>query len=385
MKKLLSVFMAVLMCITAMTTAISVSAKETNTVETSATVGNISWGVSGGYLYVVGSGDLPNFTAYNAPWSSKYQEINRVVIDSNITSIGSYAFYNLSNLVSVQCDGVSKLTKIGDNAFSYCTSLTDIALPSTVKSIGKNVFYNCKSLTNFTINCSASYGDNAFEYCTNLKTVNAPKSKSFGENVFYGCDNLTKANLGNATLGEYCMYNNDKLVSLTAGSLNKRAVYSADNLTSLNIRNAKFIKGFALYNLPKLTSVSSNATSIDADAFFGSENIKTINLPKASAIQDYTFKNAKKLQTVKLGSAQKIGKYAFYGCTNLTTITGTSNVKRVDIAAFDSCKKLKKFTSSSKLGYVGYNAFFNCQNMTGSINFSNVHMLMIMHLQTVRS
>ena len=72
MKKLLSVFMAVLMCMTAMTTAISVSAKETNTVETSATVGNISWGVSGGYLYVVGSGDLPNFTAYNAPWSSKY-------------------------------------------------------------------------------------------------------------------------------------------------------------------------------------------------------------------------------------------------------------------------------------------------------------------------
>ena len=344
MKKLLSIVLAVLMCMTAMTTAISVSAKETNTVETSATVGNISWGVSGGYLYIVGSGELPNFTAYNAPWSSKYQEINRVVIDGNITSIGSYAFYNLSNLVSVQFDGVSKLTKIGNNAFSYCTSLTDITLPSTVKSVGKNVFYNCKAMTNFTTNCSASYGDYAFEYCTNLKTVNAPKSKSFGGNAFYGCDNLTKANLGNATLGEYCMYNNDKLVSLTAGSLNKRAVYSADNLTSLNIRNAKFIKGFALYNLPKLTSVSSNATSIDADAFFGSENIKTINLPKVKVIQDYTFKNAKKLQTVKLGSAQKIGKYAFYGCTNLTTITGTSNVKRVDIAAFDSCKKLKKFT-----------------------------------------
>ena len=372
MKKLLSIVLAVLMCMTAMTTAISVSAKETNTVETSATVGNISWGVSGGYLYIVGSGNLPNFTAYNAPWSSKYQEINRVVIDGNITSIGSYAFYNLSNLVSVQFDGVSKLTKIGDNAFSYCTSLTDIILPSTVKSVGKNAFYNCKAMTNFTTNCSASYGDYAFEYCTNLKTVNAPKSKSFGSNAFYGCDNLTKANLGNATLGEYCMYNNDKLVSLTAGSLNKRAVYSADNLKSLNIRNAKFIKGFALYNLPKLTSVSTNATSVDADAFFGSDNIKTINLPKVKVIQDYTFKNAKKLQTVKLGSAQKIGKYAFYGCSNLSTITGTSNVKRVDIAAFDSCKKLKKFTSSSKLGYVGYNAFFNCQNMTGSINFSNV-------------
>lgn len=372
MKKLLSIVLAVLMCMTAMTTAISVSAKETNTVETSATVGNISWGVSGGYLYIVGSGEIPNFTAYNAPWSSKYQEINRVVIDGNITSIGSYAFYNLSNLVSVQFDGVSKLTKIGDNAFSYCTSLTDITLPSTVKSVGKNAFYNCKAMTNFTTNCSASYGDYALEYCTNLKTVNVPKSKSFGSNAFYGCDNLTKANLGNATLGEYCMYNNDKLVSLTAGSLNKRAVYSADNLKSLNIKNAKFIKGFALYNLPKLTSVSTNATSVDADAFFGSDNIKTINLPKVKVIQDYTFKNAKKLQTVKLGSAQKIGKYAFYGCTNLTTITGTSNVKRVDIAAFDSCKKLKKFTSSSKLGYVGYNAFFNCQNMTGSINFSNV-------------
>lgn len=84
-----------------------------------------------------------------------------------------------------------------------------------------------------------------------------------------------------------------------------------------------------MYNLPKLTSVSSNATSIDADAFFGSENIKTINLPKVKVIQDYTFKNAKKLQTVKLGSAQKIGKYAFYRRMYLTTITGTSNVKEL--------------------------------------------------------
>ena len=372
MKKLLSVILAVLMCITAMTTAISVSAKETDTVATSAT-DNITWAVSGGVLYVLGSGNMQNYTGYgSAPWSSKYSEIRKVVISENITSIGSYAFANLSNLTYVQFDGNSKLTKVGNNAFTWCSALTDIVLPNSVKTVDKNAFYQCGAMTNFTTNAQASFGDYAFYGCKNLQTISTPKAKSFGYEAFAYCDKLTKANLGNATLGEYCLYYNKTIQSLTAGSLNKYAIHNAEKLTSLNIKNAKFIKSYALYNVPKLTYISSNATSVAEYAFYEMNSLKSVTLPKIKSVANYLFYKSNKLQTVKLGSVETIGKYAFAGCSNLTTITGTTKVKRVNNAAFDSCKKLKKFTSSNKLGYIGYNAFFDCQKMTGSINFSNV-------------
>ena len=182
MKKLLSVFLVVLMCMTAMTTAISVSAKETDKVTTSAT-GNITWNVSGGVLYILGSGDMANYDAvYNrAPWSNKYNEIRKVVISENVTSIGNCAFYSLSNLTYVQFDGNSKLSKIGEKAFSYCNNLTDITLPNSVKSVGINAFSSCRELANFTTNASAGFGDYAFYNCVNLQTVSTPKAKSFGD------------------------------------------------------------------------------------------------------------------------------------------------------------------------------------------------------------
>ncbi len=372
MKKLLSIFLVVLMCMTAMTTAISVSAKETGTVTTSAT-GKITWNVSGGVLYIVGSGDMANFTPYNsAPWSNKYNEIRKVVISENVTSIGNYAFYSLSNLTYVQFDGKSKLNKIGEKAFSYCNKLTDITLPKSVKSVGINAFSSCRALANFSTNASAGFGDYAFYNCVNLQTVTTPKAKSFGDYAFSYCGMLTKANLGKATLGKYCLYNNDKLVSATAGSLKQYAIYSADNLKSLNIKNAKRIESYALYNLPKITSINTNATAIDSYAFYGTKNIKSVNLPKLKKVSDNLFRYSTNIQKVKLGSAETIGKYSFANCNKLKTVTGTSKVKKIDNIAFGGCKNLTKLSTSNKLNYVGYQSFFNCQKLTGSINFSNV-------------
>ncbi len=373
MKKLLSVFIAVLMCMTAMTTAISVSAKETNTVETSATVGNISWSVSGGVLYLIGSGDIPDFTPYySAPWSTKYNEIRKVVISENVTSIGNYAFYNLSNLTYVQFDGNSKLNKIGERAFSYCTNLTDITLPNSVKSVGNEAFGSCRALVNFSTNASANFGDYEFYNCVNLKTVSTPNAKSFGSYAFSCCSMLTNANLGKATLEKYCLYNDNNLVSVTAGSLKQYAFYGASNLKSLNIKNAKSIESYALYNLPKITSINTNATSIESSAFYGTNNIKSATLPKLKKVSDNLFRYSTDIQTVKLGAAETIGKYSFANCSKLKTVTGTSKVKKINDAAFGGCKNLTKLSTSNKLTYIGYQSFFNCQKLTGSFNFSNV-------------
>jgi hypothetical protein len=70
------------------------------------------------------SGDMLNFdSTHSAPWAD--MEFTEVVIESGVTSIGSYAFYG-------------------------CTNLTQIEIPDSVTSIGENAFYGCTALTTIT-------------------------------------------------------------------------------------------------------------------------------------------------------------------------------------------------------------------------------------------
>ena len=82
--------------------------------------------------------------------------------------------------------------KIGDYAFEYCTSLTNITIPDSVTSIGDSAFEFCESLTNITIPDSVtSISDYAFEYCASLTSVTIGNSVTdIGYAAFSGCDNL---------------------------------------------------------------------------------------------------------------------------------------------------------------------------------------------------
>lgn len=74
---------------------------------------------------------------------------NRIILLSNITSIGSNAFDGCSNLTSVTIpEGV---TSIDVYAFRECSSLTSVTIPNSVNSIGANAFARCDSLTTMTI------------------------------------------------------------------------------------------------------------------------------------------------------------------------------------------------------------------------------------------
>lgn len=107
---------------------------------------NLTWNLSNdGVLTISGAGDMANFSNSTAPWYSLCTLIKTVVIGSDVTSIGSSAFFLCSNLTSVTIpDGV---TKIGDCAFYVCTGLTSIAIPDSVESIGEYAFDGCNNLT----------------------------------------------------------------------------------------------------------------------------------------------------------------------------------------------------------------------------------------------
>ena len=81
--------------------------------------------------------------------------------------------------------------KLGYAAFSDCSGLTSLTIPSSVTSIGYCAFLGCSGLTSFTIPSSVtSIGWGAFCGCSGLTSiyVYTEKLPNMGRDVFDGCD-----------------------------------------------------------------------------------------------------------------------------------------------------------------------------------------------------
>ena len=90
------------------------------------------------------------------------------------------------------------VTGIKNDAFYGCSEITEVTIPTYVKSIGMRAFYECTSLGNLKIvNGVTSIGDQAFCKCSALTKVTIPESvTSLGQLVFAECSSLTQATIG---------------------------------------------------------------------------------------------------------------------------------------------------------------------------------------------
>lgn len=91
---------------------------------------------------------------------------------------------------SVRINGVSyKVTRVANNAFANCKSLTKVTIPSSVTSIGQKAFANCTKLKAVTIPAKVTKIEkSAFSGCKSLKTVTikSTKVKTIGKSAFKG-------------------------------------------------------------------------------------------------------------------------------------------------------------------------------------------------------
>ena len=100
-----------------------------------------------GNLFIWGEGEMPSYSFGSyAPWHDKdyVDQVEHLYLDSAITKVGSYAFYDCIYLQSVELG--SKLEEISWNAFYNCTGLKTITIPDSVKMIDNNAFGNCSGL-----------------------------------------------------------------------------------------------------------------------------------------------------------------------------------------------------------------------------------------------
>ena len=140
-----------------------------------------------------------------------------------------------------------RVTKIGDEVFYNCESLTSITLPDSVTEIGDEAFEQCDSLTSITLPGSVSkIGVEAFSGCDSLTNITLPEGVTeIGEYAFSGCDSLTSITLpeGVTEIGEYAFYDCESLTSITlpdsVTKIGAGAFYYCDSLTSISLPNSE--------------------------------------------------------------------------------------------------------------------------------------------------
>jgi hypothetical protein len=92
---------------------------------------------------------------------------------------------------------------------------------------------------------------------------------------------------------------------------------------------------------------------------------------KVSEINKYAFKGYN-ITKIDLNNTEKIGEYAFEGCTSLTTIDKLNNITTILNGAFKGCSKLNNISSlNENLNTINESVFENCKEIS-SIPLDNV-------------
>lgn len=154
----------------------------------------LTWTLSDGILQISGSGAMANYTDEQpAPWKNRAAAITKVSIGQGVTTVGSLAFLDCTELRQVSLP--QGLSTIGARAFKNCARLAYVRIPSTLSELGEGAFENCSALQGILLPQGlTSIGDFAFYRCTSLTTITVPQSvRSFGLVVFAYCSSLVRA------------------------------------------------------------------------------------------------------------------------------------------------------------------------------------------------
>lgn len=124
-----------------------------------------------GILNIKGSGAMWDFTQEQAPWYAAIDSITTINFPQSISKIGNYAFYNFSQLTTLNFIDSTIDLEIGEYAFSNCTQLTALSLFNNVKKIKSYAFENCNKLSEVKSSENAIIEKSAFYGCSNIQKI----------------------------------------------------------------------------------------------------------------------------------------------------------------------------------------------------------------------
>lgn len=257
--------------------------------------------------------------------SCQLKEISSVQFGKNVTKICSVCFYGNQQITSITLP--STLKKIGDYAFSKCTSLTSVKWEGDM-ILSPYIFSECTKLKNLSYkSICKDIPQYSFYECSSLTSLDLSEVEKIGRKAFYGCKSLNKFNLSSI-----------------------KEIYDSNTFDDCGEISLVIIGGdietFGSTNSDNYVISSWNYCNIDSLVLLPSDKQLKLYLPNAT------------VKGLYLGRVTCKG--IFNGGYLISAFNEMSSLKSVRIG--DSVLELPTFTRNAYKGeYDGY--FEDCQNL----------------------
>lgn len=157
-----------------------------------------------------------------------------------------------------------------------------------------------------------------------------------------------------------------------SGSCGNHVTYTLDSQGTLTISGSGEIKSYnwgasPFYNKNiKKAVIEDGVTKIGRGAFYTCTDLTEITIPDSMTVIDsYAFYNSTGLTSIKIpDSVTSVGEMAFYGCTGLTSVIIGDGITSISRDVFNGCSGLTNVTIGNGVTTIEWNAFFRCTGLT---------------------
>lgn len=254
--------------------------------------------------------------------------------------------------------------QVGRAAFSYCSGLTSVAIPNSVKAIRSDAFSYCTGMAAVKIgNSVTEIEQDAFRGSNSLSTVEIPNSvEVIGRYAFQKCSSLSTVIIGNsvATIGRGVFKECTGLTNIQV---------SKDNHDYSSIDGVLYNKDASMLiccpGAKKTVTIPSSVTKIGEYAFEDCRGLSMVTIPNSvTTIESHAFYKCSGLMSVIIpASVTNIGENAFSNCSCLTSLIIPNSVISIGRHAFAYCSGLTSVTIPASVESFGENVFYGCSSM----------------------
>ncbi|MBR6436003.1 MAG: leucine-rich repeat protein, partial [Thermoguttaceae bacterium] len=229
----------------------------------------------------------------------------------------------------------------GTNITGYIGKETRVVIPEGTTEIDYGAFIFSKFITSVTIPRGVTMiRSSAFDGCSSLTSIVIPEGVTrIGHCAFRGCSSLMSVVIP------------DSVEKIEYGAFSdcpklKKLIISSDHPcfkligTGLLTKDGKRL--IACLGSAKECRIPESVTEIEKYAFSGCSSLTSIAIPKGvTEIGTDSFSDCSSLTSVAIPeSVKEIGDRAFSGCSSLTSIAIPENVTKIGESAFSGCSSL---------------------------------------------
>lgn len=284
---------------------------------------------------------------------NRFKNTEIVILKEGISVIPYRAFFDFKNLKTIK--GVNVQT-IEGYAFSDCINLTNITAPK-IEKIERHAFEKCVNLVKLDFNSTVNIDSSAFKessFMLNEKNTPIPRAtQEIEEAAKAAAKAIEGPQFDGKTLTLYTQGDFEKILDtfktakevILGANINiipDHAFYGWENLESIQLNSILNIKDYAFAYCKKLTNITDitgtslyTVNTIGKFAFYHCTSLVEISFPRVITIEESTFSDCKNLKKISALTTTKIEKHAFYGCSSLVKADFCPNINDIDPSAFD--------------------------------------------------